>query len=75
MGRVYIRYIDQEDDPSQSDNQRATSVQREEKKEGQLIYACKGCQIHLAEKKDLISKVSKQLLSQTCCSLSGAKQG
>jgi len=60
MGRVFIEYIEQAfDEGRPADLQRPTAGKTEEKaRQGELIFTCKHCQIHLADNTDFISKVS-----------------
>ena len=74
MGRVFIEYIDQGDTEMVDENAGTKKCQDKQKSEEQkksekktkkkdehdkVIYACKECKTHLAEGKDLMSKVSK----------------
>lgn len=67
MGRLFIEYIEQKDNSTnKSGKGRAADLQKpqltasqksaEEKKEGQLIFTCEQCGIHLADNADFLSK-------------------
>ena len=61
MGRLFIEYISQQDDTDAQGRGKVANLQnptstKEEKKEGQLIFTCKQCGIHLADNVDFISK-------------------
>ena len=65
MGRVFIEYIDQAVDGSgkgkPADLEKLGAKRGcldEKRREGELIFICKQCQIHLADHTDFISKVS-----------------
>ena len=67
MGRIFIEYIEQADRGLTDPNARsATALQlaeeqanKAQRQDGQLIYTCRQCKIHLADNKFLISKVSR----------------
>ena len=66
MGRVFIEYIEQSTDtdrkgrgkPGNLQSRGLTAAQKiaEDKKQGQLIFTCKDCGIHMADNTDFISK-------------------
>jgi len=63
MGRVFIQYIEQAFDgekgkPVDLQKPPATGRLEEKRREGELIFTCKQCKIHLADNTDFISKVS-----------------
>ena len=77
MGRLFIEYIEQKDNSTnKSGKGRAADLQKpqltasqksaEEKKEGQLIFTCEQCGIHLADNADFLSKASEKRMQQFC---------
>ena len=76
MGRVFIEYIEQ---ASNTKGRKATDLEapkagvaknNEARCEGELIFACRQCQIHLADHAHFISKVRKSVsLTVFCCAM------
>ena len=61
MGRLFIEYITQDCETDSQGKGQAANLQnqtndKEEKREGQLIFTCKSCGIHLADSLHFISK-------------------